>query len=50
MATTIPAQVMQVDDHIGKIAKGFRDKLVAINLKNYSCKIVQEKISTSPRK
>ncbi len=40
MATLIPAQLLGVDDQIGRIAKGYRSDLIAMNLNNYSCKLV----------
>lgn len=40
MATLIPAQLLGVDDQIGRIAKGYRSDLTAMNLNNYSCKLV----------
>jgi N-acetylglucosamine-6-phosphate deacetylase len=40
MATLIPAQLLGVDDQIGRIAKGYRSDLIAMNLNNYSCQLV----------
>lgn len=40
MATLIPAQLLGVDDQIGRVAKGYRSDLIAMNLNNYSCKLV----------
>lgn len=40
MATLIPAQLLGVDDQIGRVAKGYRSDLIAMNLNNYSCQLV----------
>lgn len=40
MATIIPAEVMGISSYIGKIAEGYNANMVAINLKNYACKVV----------
>ena len=40
MATLIPAQLLGIDDHIGRIAKGYRSDLITIALDSYLCKII----------
>lgn len=40
MATLTPARLMRVDQQIGKIMAGYRADLIALNLKDYSCKII----------
>ena len=40
MATLTPAKVMGLDEKLGKIAKGYRADLIALDLDNYQCKIV----------
>jgi N-acetylglucosamine-6-phosphate deacetylase len=40
MATLIPAQVIGVSDELGKIAKGYRADLIAMDLVDYSTQII----------
>lgn len=40
MATLTPARLMGLDQQLGKIAAGYRADLIALNLKDYSCKII----------
>lgn len=40
MATLIPAQLMELDDQIGKIAIGNRADLIAMSLSDYNCTII----------
>ncbi|AUR51317.1 N-acetylglucosamine-6-phosphate deacetylase [Aquella oligotrophica] len=40
MATLIPAQLIGVDDQIGRIAEGYRADLIAIDLDSYSCQLI----------
>ncbi len=45
MASTIPAQVMRLDNILGKIKAGFRADLVYMDLYNFECMIVEEQKS-----
>lgn len=40
MATQTPCEVMKLDKEMGKIAKGQRADIIAMDLKDYSCKLV----------
>lgn len=40
MATIIPAQVLGLDHELGKIAKGYRADLIAMDLADYNCRII----------
>lgn len=40
MATLTPAKLLGLEQQIGKIAKGARADLIALNLDDYSCKII----------
>lgn len=40
MATLIPAQLIGVDDQMGRIAEGYRADLIAIDLDSYSCQLI----------
>lgn len=40
MSTIIPAKMMKIDSHIGKIGKGYRADLILLNIYDYSCKVL----------
>jgi N-acetylglucosamine-6-phosphate deacetylase len=40
MATLTPAKLMGLEQEIGKVAKGYRAELIALNLDDYSCKLI----------
>lgn len=40
MATIIPAQMMSLDDEIGRIAVGNRADLIAMNLADFTCELI----------
>jgi N-acetylglucosamine-6-phosphate deacetylase len=40
MATLTPAKLMGLEQEIGKVAKGYRSELIALNLDDYSCKLI----------
>lgn len=40
MATLTPAKLMGLEQEIGKVAKGYRAELIALDLDDYSCKLI----------
>ena len=44
MATKIPSEVMHLESEVGRIAKGYRADIIALDIKEYSCRVIDKQI------